>query len=234
MANRTNTTLACLACLALCISNVVSWEPTWSVCGPGLSTFSCRNSFTSDDCSFQDVGATHVSVKGLWIFFVSGWSNESPGLAEFVFQERLGDYHELSPDTSGKIYCVKQTGQYPDYRTPALTLFFQLELITDSQTRHYETTGSPDSCSNSIISIVKSLVINGVERWEIFRRDGTSVCIQVANTTSFIPGIVRDTRTLGMDHEQGNVCAVVRGCSKPPNEVIRIPNSETSGVLRRN
>ncbi|ODM90765.1 hypothetical protein Ocin01_15917 [Orchesella cincta] len=195
-----------------------SWETNWSVCSSNGMGYTCR---------------MDVSVKGLWIFFVSGWSNESPGLAEFRFQERVGDYQPLAPDVAGKVFCLKQTGEPSDYKTPALTLFYQLELITDSLTRHFDTTGSPDSCSNSLIDTVRSLVINGVERWEIFRRDATSVCIQVENTTSFIPGIVRDTRTLGLDHDRGNVCALVRGCSKPSNEVIRIPNSETSSVLRR-
>ncbi|ODM88448.1 hypothetical protein Ocin01_18234 [Orchesella cincta] len=106
-----------------------SWETNWLVCSSNGMGYTCRMGNARDDCSFQEIQPTDVSVKGLWIFFVS---NESPGLAEFRFQERVGDYQPLAPDVAGKVTCLKQTGEPSDYKTPALTLFYQIELITDS------------------------------------------------------------------------------------------------------
>ncbi|CAL8085678.1 unnamed protein product [Orchesella dallaii] len=207
-------------------------EAHWSVCS-GYYTGDCKNGQASDDCTFENLQPTGVSVKGLWIFFSSGRTEgpDSSGLAEFLFQERLGDYHLLT-ETSANISCLKRMGG-DDYRTPAITLVRELSLIHDSASRYFETSGSVNNCGTLYPSSVKSLAINGAERWELFGSDGTSVCVQVEDTTSFIPGIVRDIRTLGLSFGEGNICAVVRGCSKLPAEVIRVPNNETSGVLRR-
>ncbi|ODM99040.1 hypothetical protein Ocin01_07632 [Orchesella cincta] len=218
--------------LLLVLHHGHSMEPNWSVC----STYfleNCVNGLASDDCTFSHINPTGASVRGLWVFYSSGWSGgpETPGLAEFLFQERVGDYQRFT-EIAGNISCLKRMGG-EDHRTAAVTLVKELELIHDSTVRYFESAGSPDNCGVTYPSGTKSLAIHGTERWELFASNGTSVCIQVENTTSFIPGIVRDIRTLGLEHGEGNICAVVRGCSKSPEEVIKIPNNETSGVLRR-
>lgn len=59
----------------------------------------------------------------------------------------------------------------------------------------------------------------------------TSVCIQVEDTTTYVPGIVMDLRQLGISLEEPNICAILRGCSKPNSEIIRIQNNITQGPL---
>lgn len=94
------------------------------------------------------------------------------------------------------------------------------------------TEGSTDDWSISLAA--KSLVIHGNEPWELWSRDGYSICIRVENTTSFIPGIVPDVQTLGFDYEPFSICGLIRGCSPEGlNNVTLIPNYEIFGALKR-
>lgn len=121
---------------------------------------------------------------------------------------------------------------FRDYKKSGLSIALELELITDGVINYYETKGSRDDCNLGYAA--KSLVIHGNEPWELLNRDGSSVCIQVHDTASFVPGIVRDVQSLGFDHDRNNICAVVKGCTEEGlNNITLIHNHDTFGVLRR-
>ncbi|ODM99541.1 hypothetical protein Ocin01_07137 [Orchesella cincta] len=203
-------------------------SPNYSVCSD-FFVGKCENGLASD-AMFFDLQITGVSVIGLHIFMAQGRNGEPTGLAEFVFQENFGQYYQLT-ETAGLVTSLKRLGAL-DYKTPAISFAYELELITDGVAKFEDSAGSIERCS--VAPATKSLVVHGVESWELVLNNGTSICLQVENTNSFVPGIVKDIENIGLPRDPfANICYVVKGCTLPPQQIIRIPNNVTSGVLRR-
>lgn len=178
----------------------------------------------------------YINIK---FFFVRGLvfqsgvrgDDEEHGLVEFVFGDKFGVYEDLVHVRNNQTY-IKVLGKPYDVTAPSLNIALEKELVTDGIQRWYDTTGSRDDCS--IHFAAKSFALLGHEPWELISRDGSSVCIRLEDTTTYIPGIVRDVASLGFDYEPYNICAVILGCTPEGRKNITlIPNFETHGVLRR-
>jgi len=137
------------------------------------------------------------------------------------------EYSTILSNEISKVNCIRRVGNQFDFKLSTITTFGRLEFLTDNDIVIIsEDVGSPGKCLPYKIS---SLIISGNEAWTIYGTDGTSNCFIAANSTSFVPGLVKDTRDIGFEHN--SICAFKKGCHTIAVHYIK--NSETEGVLKR-